>query len=375
MYGCLLYVYEYVINIGAGVIKIGATVIKNCATVITIGASVIKIGADVSCPQGKFGWKCQFRCGCKNNATCNPITGSCPDGFNSFIYDPHGRLYTGTMYRTESGKPCQQWKTSIFKNMFNYTGKCIAGKDGTNCSETCGKCKDIVCDHDTGHCLNEWNAGWKGDRYRANISVSTDISAYAELVLEYAKIILGKHLYCSFINVLTECETGTYGSNCSMVCGECKDIVCDRETGQYLNGCNAGWKGDHCNIKCENGKYGTNYKKRVGNVRIFGVMMRLENVWMDAKLAGKETVVKREGTRSGSATFVSKIPPEVQYDDIETIYDNSMSVPVLLNNVQDVETMIVDETTLERKQELLYGHENLFYMQDTSNYIFDKFLY
>lgn len=45
-----------------------------------------------------------------------------------FIYDPHGRLYTGTMNSTESGKPCQPWSTSIFKQFFNYTGSQFADK-------------------------------------------------------------------------------------------------------------------------------------------------------------------------------------------------------------------------------------------------------
>lgn len=37
--------------------------------------------------------------------------------------------------------------------------------------------------------------------------------------------------------------------------------------------------------------------------------------------------------RRVKATLVSDILPEVHYDDIESIYDNSTRVPVLLNNV------------------------------------------
>ena len=43
---------------------------------------------DASCPDGKFGWKCQFQCGCKNNATCDSVTGSCQDGCKLNRYGP-----------------------------------------------------------------------------------------------------------------------------------------------------------------------------------------------------------------------------------------------------------------------------------------------
>lgn len=45
---------------------------------------------------------------------------------NSFIYDPNGRFYSGTINRAESGKPCQPWRTLSIALYFNYTGSQFA---------------------------------------------------------------------------------------------------------------------------------------------------------------------------------------------------------------------------------------------------------
>jgi hypothetical protein len=46
--------------------------------------------------------------------------------------------------------------------------------------------------------------------------------------------------------LILECGAGKYGPDCGLICGECKDNLCDHETGQCLAGCNPGWKEDLC---------------------------------------------------------------------------------------------------------------------------------
>ncbi|VDI62054.1 Hypothetical predicted protein, partial [Mytilus galloprovincialis] len=236
---------------------------------------------------GKFGFKCQFKCGCKNDGTCNPSDGSCPDGcnpkfygphcllFNPFIYDPLGKLYTGTINSTESRKPCKPWTTSIFKQFFNYTGgqfadksipgavcrnpnisaknktspwcftnintlkeekcylsegECPDGRFGPNCVDEC-HCQNLdPCDKQTGKC-KECYDGWIGPACQK------------------------------------KCDAGKYGADCKETCGECKDDLCDHETGQCLNGCNAGWKGDLCNTKCIASWFGKGCSKQCGKCK------------------------------------------------------------------------------------------------------------
>ena len=53
-------------------------------------------------------------------------------------------------------------------------------------------------------------------------------------------------MYC-FIPIIVECNSTKYGPDCKLTCGECKNGLCDHETGQCLEGCNPGWKGALCN--------------------------------------------------------------------------------------------------------------------------------
>lgn len=65
-------------------------------------------------------------------------------------------------------------------------------------------------------------------------------------------------ILCGFINdamiqsfivnlLLTECENKSYGENCGMVCGKCKDNEsCNHKDGTCPNGCSDGWTGNKC---------------------------------------------------------------------------------------------------------------------------------
>lgn len=45
-----------------------------------------------------------------------------------------------------------------------------------------------------------------------------------------------------------ECDDGTFGANCSSVCGYChQGQSCDIETGTCLKECDSGYEGIYCN--------------------------------------------------------------------------------------------------------------------------------
>ncbi|XP_061186966.1 scavenger receptor class F member 2-like [Saccostrea echinata] len=52
-----------------------------------------------------------------------------------------------------------------------------------------------------------------------------------------------------------ECGSGTFGQNCTQLCGQCKDGVgnCDHVTGVCSNGCAEGYIGNKCDFKCPEG--------------------------------------------------------------------------------------------------------------------------
>lgn len=54
---------------------------------------------------------------------------------------------------------------------------------------------------------------------------------------------------CMCINVYIwkACKTGTYGENCTDICGDCfGEDNCNHVTGICTKGCAAGYKGEHC---------------------------------------------------------------------------------------------------------------------------------
>nr|XP_022311825.1 receptor-type tyrosine-protein phosphatase epsilon-like isoform X1 [Crassostrea virginica] len=58
-----------------------------------------------------------------------------------------------------------------------------------------------------------------------------------------------------------ECDTGTYGLNCSEKCGACLDTSCYHVNGSCYKGCQPGWqRTELCDEACENGTFGKHCK-------------------------------------------------------------------------------------------------------------------
>ncbi|KAF4523535.1 hypothetical protein B566_EDAN013078 [Ephemera danica] len=76
--------------------------------------------------------------------------------------------------------------------------------------------------------------------------------------IEHAYNIFGRGKCVNKYLLLTECENGKFGNNCSLNCSANCMENCNKDSGICLQGCKPGWKGDTCKKECENGKFGNN---------------------------------------------------------------------------------------------------------------------
>lgn len=73
------------------------------------------------------------------------------------------------------------------------------------------------------HKDNKWN--WENWERK----LQTKQTCFFEWMLLFLKIV--------------ECDSGTYGENCSYQCGECiNDMICDHVNGKCSDGCKTGWQ-------------------------------------------------------------------------------------------------------------------------------------
>lgn len=113
----------------------------------------------------------------------------------------------------------------LLLSFFGDCLECPQGLYGRNCSNKCSeKCfiyKD--CNIKTGVCFGGCAVGWKPP-------------------------------LCN-----EECDDGTFGTNCRIVCGHChKGQSCDKETGACPRGCEPRYEGIYCNKTCAISYYGPN---------------------------------------------------------------------------------------------------------------------
>ncbi|XP_062618946.1 multiple epidermal growth factor-like domains protein 6 isoform X5 [Saccostrea cucullata] len=207
---------------------------------------------DEECERGFYGINCTRLCGhCTKNATCDHVTGSCPNGdcepgwkhthdkrcdeeCNNGTFGEHC-MYNCSGHCT-GGLPCKKDDGICIEGCADGWTKdkcneeCQGGFYGMNCSLFCGHCSNNEnCNHVTGFCPSGLCApGW-------NITSDRQCNQ--------------------------KCERGFYGINCTRPCGHCtKNATCDHVTGSCPNGdCEPGWEhtpDKRCNIECNNGTFG-----------------------------------------------------------------------------------------------------------------------
>lgn len=65
--------------------------------------------------------------------------------------------------------------------------------------------------------------------------------------------ILKYNVYFCFVNIISACRNGTFGSDCKFICsGNCENNeTCDRTNGACVN-CAPGWENQYCNKSKKN---------------------------------------------------------------------------------------------------------------------------
>ncbi|XP_071119466.1 multiple epidermal growth factor-like domains protein 6 [Haliotis cracherodii] len=262
-----------------------------------------------TCGTGSYGEGCTKNCWsrrCKiQSATCNPVTGMCPDGCASGFmggdclqtcisgetYGDNCTKYCASrhcLYTSDSCPPdtgacssagCQQ----------GWAGPdctaCTSGYYGSSCDQLCAArhCKSgSSCDVIQGRCMGGCTAGYQG----TDCIQACDPGSYGE---ECSKSCRSRHCKtqsdtCNHTSgvcsdgcesdykgedCMQSCTMGMYGPNCARECSSrhCKtpSSSCDRETGQCPDGCEDGWTEIDCIRKCPRGTYGINCKSTCGH--------------------------------------------------------------------------------------------------------------
>lgn len=77
--------------------------------------------------------------------------------------------------------------------------------------------------------MHHLESQWEQMKMRKKITEKTKAHCFFEWMLLFLTIV--------------ECNSGTYGENCTYQCGECiNDMICDHVNGKCSEGCKPGWK-------------------------------------------------------------------------------------------------------------------------------------
>lgn len=180
-----------------------------------------------SCPLGLFGKYCQYNCLCKNNATCDALSGKC---------------------RCSDG----------WKGLYCDRG-CKSGNYGKDCLEIC-KCNNGDCHHVSGKC--KCHTGWTGDSCSDLVQ---DLNTTKKICVCLNNGICGQdNVTCKctsgFIGKKCEnvCSLGYWGPNCSQLCSCSNGATCNHITGECI--CLPGFNGHDCSDMCADNTYGKDCK-------------------------------------------------------------------------------------------------------------------
>ncbi|KAF5307311.1 hypothetical protein FQR65_LT07027 [Abscondita terminalis] len=176
-----------------------------------------------SCPLSLYGKLCEHDCLCKNNATCDALTGKC------------------TCSKGWRGTHCER--------------PCETGTYGEDCLEAC-KCDRGECDPVTGDC--NCAPGWTGKFCTFRIQKLKTKQSVCTCRNGGSCTLYNKGCKCTpgWIgnNCEQKCDTGYWGPNCSEKCSCFKDGICDHITGKCI--CPSGYIGYDCSNTCPLDTYG-----------------------------------------------------------------------------------------------------------------------
>ncbi|XP_067679838.1 multiple epidermal growth factor-like domains protein 11 isoform X2 [Haliotis asinina] len=229
------------------------------------------------CVQGmEYGFGCHKTCSTRmcqgDTSTCPQDTGRCTEGCQPGWKgeDCTTECIQGVEYGVECAMNCRtrmcQGDTSTCpRETGRCTDGCQAGWRGVDCTSECidnveyghgcggtcsaRKCKvaGSPCPLDTGRCDGGCQSGWEGVDCTSVKNCSGCPDAF-----------------------LTECTTNVnYGLGCHGNCSarKCKEVsgTCPRRTGRCEGGCQAGWEGVDCTLKCPPRSFGVNCSSKCGH--------------------------------------------------------------------------------------------------------------
>ncbi|XP_078330765.1 uncharacterized protein LOC111112385 [Crassostrea virginica] len=215
------------------------------------------------CPDNWYGLDCKHHCSghCRDNVTCNKVTGQCDGGCAHGWYGQH--CEHGCVGHCINNSSCSQTNGICDEGC----AECRNGAYGYGCVNNCsGHCmNDSPCNKQTGYCDKGCKPGYTNSLCSKKCSSRTYGKDCTNKCSEYCL----HNESCNHIdgactdgcqngyigNICnTSCEHGRYGKNCSQTCSSnCK--VCKHTDGTCS--CHAGWSGPNCSIACNN-SYGEN---------------------------------------------------------------------------------------------------------------------
>ena len=229
------------------------------------------------CIDGYWGSLCQYPCSICKDSDCTMCSEVCPDGLylsslGQCINCPNNcRKCTDTAVCTECqvgfmGTICQD-RICAFNEYFKEyddNNRCV--NCPTNChsctdSLNCITCKDgyfgNLCQHNCTGCIDtcEAKTGCTGQCTSGFFKpVSTTHNIFPNANVQFCEKCPNDCKSCISSSECDKCAEGSWGMMCEQFCNSgCSQNKCEDKSGRCLMGCNAGWSGEKCNIRCNTG--------------------------------------------------------------------------------------------------------------------------
>ncbi|KAK0133700.1 Multiple epidermal growth factor-like domains protein 6 [Merluccius polli] len=196
------------------------------------------------CSAGTFGAGCQLRCGCRNNGTCDRVTGACQCGSGYY-----GHLCEHACPPGLHGPLCQlQCDCMNGASCHPATGQCVCppgyhgarchreceqGTYGQGCSRVCDCEEDAPCDPATGRCLCP--SGKTGARCDIGTILPT------AFIMRLSTLSSGG---TQQVTISCNCKANQYGPDCTETCQCDNGAHCNHRNGRCT--CLNSWIGVTC---------------------------------------------------------------------------------------------------------------------------------
>ncbi|KAL5022671.1 hypothetical protein ScPMuIL_001826 [Solemya velum] len=178
----------------------------------------------MGCKYGRYGTKCEHKCGACSNATCNLSNGKCP----------------GACENEHMGPLCNKSCLGVCKNSLctkEGCDGCVEGNYSKYCDKMCpSNCQKTGCEQFTGVCVGcDNNTFWN-----ENCTKPCPINCSGKICSKENGHCIGKCV-----------DNNSWGDVCNESCpANCKDNICNKLNGSCDNGCKPSYWTPTCNRNC-----------------------------------------------------------------------------------------------------------------------------